>query len=281
MKESVSVVIPFFSHIDWLDTAINSVINQTVLPQEIIVINDGSKENLDDIKNKYPMVKWIDKLNSGAGPSRNLGIQISTSDIIMFLDSDDIWEKEKIELQVKYMKNNNYKWCSTAYTTFGTDISKVIKPFYYNGLIWEHMYNSSKVQTSTVAVYKSILNNKENFADNMKNGQDVFLWFKLSTQHIMGVIEQPLVKYRIHGNNVHMKVSSHIRVRAMLWEKMHEEKNFKLPRSKLTILGYKICYWIYIHNNQIVRDNLVNKVLFSISWIMFRISNYIIDKKLK
>lgn len=105
---SVSVIIPFFAGAAWLDEAIESAILQSYPVFEIIVVNDGSKENIEDTEKKYKgRVTFLKQENKGAAAARNFGIMSAKGDIVAFLDSDDLWEPDKIKYQVDRMVNGN------------------------------------------------------------------------------------------------------------------------------------------------------------------------------
>jgi glycosyltransferase involved in cell wall biosynthesis len=98
----ISVIIPFYKGKKWLKEAIDSVLNQTYSNLEIIVINDGSIEDISDLEIRYKQkVCFIKVQNGGAGSARNIGINNSTGTYVAFLDSDDLWLKTKIE-QAEY-----------------------------------------------------------------------------------------------------------------------------------------------------------------------------------
>lgn len=267
---TIGVVIPFYSKKEWLEEAIESVLRQTQLPTEIIVVNDGSDENIDNIKEKYrDQVNFYYQTNKGVAVARNKGISICNCQYIMFLDSDDIWERNKIEIQINYMINNNYKWCATSYKTFGNCKVSQIDPYYSKELCWKHIYDTCRIQTSTVTIAKELLLEND-FAEDMINGQDIYLWFKLANVYKLGVILQPLVKFRIRGNNAHLNYVTHIRVRALIWMKMMS-KELLMPNHILTRIGYNICYRIYKKDNYKIKKNLKNKFRFLIAWTLFRI----------
>src|SRR5690606_30977259 len=106
-----SVVIPFYSNVNWLMEALNSVQEQSYKNIEVLVINDGSKENVSLIKDKYDMdLRIINKENGGPASARNLGIEKSSGKYIAFLDSDDIWLPDKLQRQIKFMEEKNSIW---------------------------------------------------------------------------------------------------------------------------------------------------------------------------
>ena len=97
MEYKISVIIPVYNVEDYIRQSIDSVLNQTYKNLEIILVDDGSKDNsgkiCDEYKNVDERIKVIHKINSGVSSARNVGIDIATGKYIMFLDSDDFLEK--------------------------------------------------------------------------------------------------------------------------------------------------------------------------------------------
>ena len=108
-KDLVSVIIPFYNEEHYFDDCIHSVLNQTYQNIEIIIVNDGSDkkfyEKLQALNQKYPnKINLVHKQNGGVSSARNLGIQKATGKYISFLDADDSWLPDKIEYQIKIIK---------------------------------------------------------------------------------------------------------------------------------------------------------------------------------
>lgn len=100
----VSVIIPAYNSSEHIGSAIDSVLHQTFKDLEIIVIDDGSTDNTAElISMKYPSVRYLSKENGGASSARNLGVKISSGELIAFLDSDDEWHRDKLSAQVALM----------------------------------------------------------------------------------------------------------------------------------------------------------------------------------
>jgi glycosyltransferase involved in cell wall biosynthesis len=105
----ISVIIPTFNRSDTISNAINSVLKQTFEPNEIIVIDDCSNDNTQEIlKSIDNIVILKTKKNSGAQTARNIGIKAAKSDWITFLDSDDEWLPRKLEKQISVLKSINF-----------------------------------------------------------------------------------------------------------------------------------------------------------------------------
>lgn len=110
MKTEISVIIPFFDDMFFLKKAVNSVLKQSYKNYEIIIIHDNPKTkkkliHLQKFFYKYSKIRLIsNKKNLGAGYSRNRGIKLAKGRFIAFLDSDDVWKKNKLLIQRNFMK---------------------------------------------------------------------------------------------------------------------------------------------------------------------------------
>lgn len=120
MEELVSIIMPTYNCANFIDKSIESVINQTYKNWELIIIDDCSTDNTEEIVKKY--IKEDSRIiyhklptNSGAAVARNHGIAMAKGSYIAFLDSDDLWAKDKLEKQLKFMKDNGYAFTFTSY----------------------------------------------------------------------------------------------------------------------------------------------------------------------
>ena len=99
---NISVVIPTYNRKHTLPRAIASVLNQTLQPTEIIMVDDGSTDGTADwIQETYPRINPISQSNKGVSAARNIGIKYAKCDWIALLDSDDEWLPDKLERQVE------------------------------------------------------------------------------------------------------------------------------------------------------------------------------------
>ncbi len=111
MKELVSIITPSYNSESYISETINSVLNQTYEIWELIIIDDCSTDKTQDLLNNYCKIDnriklFVNEKNLGSAISRNVGIKNSSGRFIAFLDSDDIWVKEKLEKQLFFMKSN-------------------------------------------------------------------------------------------------------------------------------------------------------------------------------
>lgn len=107
MNNKISIIIPVFNTEKYLAEAIESVLSQTLKPTEIIVVDDGSTDKSVEIARQFePLVRIISQANKGVGAARNVGIQETSGDFLAFLDADDFWTENKLEIQLSYLENN-------------------------------------------------------------------------------------------------------------------------------------------------------------------------------
>ena len=107
MNVKISVIIPVFNTEKYLAEAIESVLSQTVKPAEIIVVNDGSTDKSADVARQFePLVRLICQENKGVGAARNTGINNASGEFLAFLDADDLWTENKLEILHSYLQNN-------------------------------------------------------------------------------------------------------------------------------------------------------------------------------
>ena len=116
----VSVIIPYYRKINHIKKTLNSVFKQTFQDFEIILIYDDELKNdlkvIETLVKNNAKVKIIKNFNNiGAGASRNNGIKNSSGSIIAFLDSDDYWQPDRLEKQLKFMQDNNYNFTFCNY----------------------------------------------------------------------------------------------------------------------------------------------------------------------
>ncbi len=132
-KDLISIIIPIHNSSKYLEEAIKSINSQTYENYEAIFIDDNSKDDslkiVEEYAQKNARIKIIKlKRHMGVSTARNIGIRAAKGNFLTFLDSDDIWDKDKLKLQLEFIKNKNCEliYCSFCYMT--NDSNKISKP---------------------------------------------------------------------------------------------------------------------------------------------------------
>lgn len=288
----VSAIIPFYNNVTWLIEAIESVLNQTYHNIELILVDDGSREDLSDFLNKYgEKLTYIKKENGGPASARNLGIRYANGEYVAFLDSDDIWLNDKIQKQVDYMKQNECIWSHTNYFRFGENINdSIMDVSWFRNNVFRIVISSCPIATPCVMIRTQVLNNDADlrFAEDMKAGEDTYFWLRLSLKYEVGCIDEPLSKVRIRGQNAALSAYAQLSAKAQLYSHIKYEKLFRTKRyfDNLTRFLLFWCMYSYLILNKIIVKNFgfkefLAKVLYLLPWILFKLKKalYIISLK--
>jgi teichuronic acid biosynthesis glycosyltransferase TuaG len=238
----VSVIIPYFEKKKYINKTVNSILKQTYKQFEIIIINDeitsSSKALLSKIKKRDRRIKIINnKKNIGAGYSRNKGIKLSKGKFIAFIDSDDLWKKNKLKDQISFMTKFNYKVSHSAYEIISKNGKKLALRKSKN-LNFRDLMNSCDIGLSTVIIEKKILSKSKNFP-NLKTKEDYFLWLSLSKKgEIFYYLNKSLTFWRVTQNSLSSSVLQKITDSLKVYNFF--EKNFvtSFLRSIILTLNY-------------------------------------------
>ena len=162
----VDIILPNYNKGKYLEEAINSVIAQTYENWQLYIIDDNSTDNSLQIIDKFSNLKNIKiiKLYKNKGPAfcRNYGMRISKAKYISFIDSDDIWFKQKLEKQIYFMESNNFDFTYTDYVPFfQNNGEKKFKgrTFIEDFFNYKMFTKNSSINTTTMIINRSILEN--------------------------------------------------------------------------------------------------------------------------
>lgn len=208
MKPLISIITPLYNSDAFIEDTINSILSQTYTNWELFLIDDFSTDSTMQIAttfaNDYPNIIVLkNKTNSGAAVSRNKGITAAKGDFIAFLDADDLWKPNKLEVQIKFMLTNN---CAVSYTSYeqideeGRPLNKLVKA------LPKLSYNKY-LKTNYIGNLTGMYNAKtlgKITAPNLRKRQDWLLWLsaiKKSSKPALG-IQESLAYYRIRPDSI-------------------------------------------------------------------------------
>lgn len=193
LTASVTVIIPAYNAENTIISALKSLFEQTVKPEKIIVIDDGSsdstKQTVTDFaaENKEIEIEVITQKNAGASAARNNGIKRVNTAYTAFLDSDDAWHPEKLEKQLKAFTDYPKAVLVSTSSTVKNSFSNTTKIVPYTKLLIKNHVITSSVLVKT-GIIKPIL-----FNEKLKRAEDYNLWLKIARDNQIVFIDEKLV----------------------------------------------------------------------------------------
>ena len=239
----VSIITPAYNSATYIAETIESVLAQTYTNWEMLIVNDCSKDNTAEIVQSYAAkdkrIKLINLTqNSGVAAARNTAIEKAKGRYIAFLDSDDLWKKEKLQKQLSFMQQNGYAFTFTSYEHFkGTKENIQSKVQVVKSLNYKQALKGNQIGCLTVMLdRKQILN----IHFTTQKHEDYILWLNILKHGITAHgIHESLALYRT-GNS---KSISGNKLQSALW-------TWKVYRDsqKLNLIYSIYIFMIYIRN---------------------------------
>jgi len=204
---NVSVVIPCFNRKKTLSRSIDSVVNQTYKPSEIIIVDDGSTDGTRDfILNSYPNIKYFFQPKKGVSSARNKGIRESSSDWVAFLDSDDEWLPQKLEKQINQLGKHSEIFISHTNEIWirnGVRVNQMKKHQKYGGYIFDKCLDICRISPSSVLIHKRVLKDVGVFDETLQVCEDYDLWLRITSKYsVLFERELLIVKYGGHKDQL-------------------------------------------------------------------------------
>lgn len=216
MSDLVSIIMPSYNTGRFIKETIESVLAQSYQNFELIIVDDCSTDNTDEVVEKYLTDKRITYIkndkNSGAAVSRNRALREAKGKWIAFLDSDDLWETQKLEKQIAFMRDNNYHFSYTNYIEIDdksvpngrmvTGPKKITKRGMYN-YCWMGcltvMYDAEKVGLIQI--------------EDVKKNNDYAMWLKVCKKADCYLLDETLSRYRKRSGSI----SNHGYIKLIKW----------------------------------------------------------------
>lgn len=266
-----SVVVPTYNKSDYIAQCIESVLNQTYMDFELIVIDDGSTDESRMIVERYHdrRVKLISQSNQGVSAARNKGVLNARSNRIAFLDADDLWMPNFLEIAYRdFLAQPTIVFWSCGYEFLTADTIRVAqfgrsapKEAGFVKDYFVHCLADPIVTSSTVILTKELLERIEGFPEREALGEDLVTWAR-ATRHAQ-LYFQPLslARYRVEGQNNHSLHRQAPRRRLLVLEELEGQ----FATGDLKALSY---YTVYSAKSA-YRQVRSGRPKFAL-WIMFR-----------
>lgn len=240
----VSVIIPVYNYANYIQRAINSVLDQTYKNIEVIVVDDGSTDDtikiLKEIKDER--VKVFFGNHKGVSWARNFGVNNASGKYVAFLDADDFYAKENIQKKVEILEKNNGKVASSNYILTNGITSKIVNIYSENFFYDILFFKTSLWISSNVVINREFFLEIGGFDEALSTSADWELSCRIAKNTPIFHVPQPCVYYFQHPNQMHKNIKL-------------MEKDMLYALNKLKNIG-------------IIDDNLYEKVLQKLSRIL-------------
>ena len=307
----VSIITPVYNGEQYLLAAIESGLAQTYQNFELLIVNDGSIDNSADIIKPFlkdSRVIYIEQKNAGVAAARNTAIKQARGKYVGFLDQDDLWRNNKLEVQVAALEQDesvalvhsrqdyidlqgnkiDYEWITGA-----------------SGYCFEDMFKKNRIAVLTVLIRKTIIEEIGLFNEQLSVTDDYEMWLRVTLKHPIKYIDEPLAFYRFHDNNVSknsfkmtvlelktintilseypeaLNIADKKTVKARLYELQSQLGDWYSWYDQNFIQGRKY-YWLAILNNpfvfrsycRFVYCSLSKKQRKALSWYVSKLKKY-------
>ena len=241
-KDKVSIITPTWNSERYIIDTIKSVQNQTYTNWEMIIVDDCSVDNtfkiVENITKMDPRVKILkQEVNSGAAKARNRSLNEATGRFIAYLDADDIWKPDKLEKQIKFMKEKRCFFSCTSYEVIDDEGKKLNKEVHmlpkvnYIGFLTNNL-----LQTVGIMIDISVVDKKYLIMPNLRRRQDAATWLQiLKAGYECYGIEQILAEYRRTNNSLS---SNKLKAIKGVWSLYREVEHLSLSFSCYCFIRY-------------------------------------------
>ena len=198
MEKFISVIIPTYNRKRLLKKAIDSVLAQTYPYFELIVVDDGSEDNTSElVANCSADIVYIKQANKGPAAARNRGIQAARHNLVAFLDSDDWFAADKLQVQIAAMQENPAYLVSHTQETWyrhGKHLNQKKKHMKNSGDIFRQSLEICAVGMSTVMMHREIFDRYGLFDEEFPCCEDYELWLRVSAEQKFLLVDKPLTQ---------------------------------------------------------------------------------------
>ncbi len=255
---TIGIIIPSYNRADLVGRTIESVLNQTLLPREILVVDDGSTDETGAVITAFAegtqgRVRYLHKKNGGLGAARTTGQQNIhlDCDALLFLDSDDLLDKTALAKLNEALEKNDQAALSFCRARFiGAQDEPLMIPNSAlmdqpaDGEMWQHLLKGNCIRTpGCVLLRRTSLKEMQQWDSDLKGSEDWDMWLRLAETGTPFVcVPEPLLLYRIHGNNMSDDRETMRAVGLRVYEKQLKRHAENAAKTKAIHLYYDACF---------------------------------------
>jgi len=264
----VSVIIPCYNYSHFLAEAIDSVLRQTHLATEIVVVDDGSVDDTRAVAARYPRVRYIYQHNQGLAAARNTGIENSTGTYITFLDADDWLFPDALAVNVQYLEQSQPAAFSAGWHTaveangFRREVMNSASPNAYLGLLARGNY----IAMIAAVMFRRAILADFRFDTSLANCEDYDLFLRIARHHPVVQHQTPLAAYRFHDSAMSAHIPSML-VGALAVLGRH--RPLLHTPDELAAYHQGVSYWTWYYCQRLWQESKVTPSAFAATMAFF------------
>jgi len=209
MNSLVSVVVPLYKSAERFEKTLQTILDQTYDPIEVVLVDDGSPDNSGEIAarwvEKHANVRYFRKENGGVGSARNYGIKQTRGEFVAFCDHDDLWVPTKLEEQIPLFEDARvgmvYSGARLISIPKQTDYGTFCQ--YVEGRCYREFLIKNPIPSSSAVIRKSCLDQVGGFSETaeMQGVDEWHLWLRIAHDYDVAAISKPLITLVLTGDN--------------------------------------------------------------------------------
>ena len=252
-KALVSVIIPCYNHGRYLPKAIESVQSQRYAEVEIIVVDDGSKDNTKQVSSAYQNVKYVYQQNQGLSAARNTGIENSSGKYLVFLDADDWLLEGALRINLAYLENApETAFVSGAHLKFLEEINQYEeKKVIVNHDHYRYFLKGNYVAMHATVMYQRWALDRFKFDTSLRALEDYDMYLKISRHHEVIHHQQLIAAYRIHNSNMSGNIPLMLNSALTV---LKRQRSLLKGNTELNCYRYGIKYWKNYYSGSLYRS---------------------------
>jgi glycosyltransferase involved in cell wall biosynthesis len=227
-RQRISIIVPVHNGENYLGDAIASILSQDYQPIEVIVVDDGSTDKSRSVAQQHPQVRYVYQPQQGSAVARNTGLEISSGELIAFLDADDIWLPGKLSLQAAHLADHPEVGCVFGGMTNFLEPEMECPSWIDPGTLSQPF---SMLHLCSMLARRPMFEVVGNFNATYRQGQDLEWFMRVKESGIrFALMSEPVFRRRIHASNISHNQSTLAQGRLrMLKESIDRKRSAEMP----------------------------------------------------
>lgn len=257
---TVSIIVPCYNAQKFIAQTIESVLKQTYANFQLILVNDGSTDGTEQIIKQYQddRIIYVSKDNTGVADTRNKGIEMATGEYIAFLDADDLYLPDNLLEKITFLeKNPHVPLVHGQEIKFQSATSQIIAVTEgCGGDVLRDLLSLSRTvihSPSSVVMTRALVQQVGGFDPQLSTSADWEYWVRIAAKYPIGFISKPLIKYRVHNNQMHSNIGLMEKDMQYAFAKIHamggfgSQTYYRFCYAKLSLI-LSACFWGHTRN---------------------------------